>query len=149
MTITRDSLLTLEAYEKVRPDLRSEAMERKKKRKVFIGDNVMLQFEDEVTIRYQIQEMLRAEKTFDEAGIQDELEAYNPPLPEGNNWKATQMIEFTDVAVRQENSLSSKVLSDTLIFRSQVRSACTQLPMRTCPERTKRKPAQCTFCAFN
>ena len=110
MTITRDSLLTLEAYEKARPALRSEAMERKKKRKVFVGDNVMLQFEDEVTIRYQIQEMLRAEKTFDEAGIQDELEAYNPLLPEGNNWKATQMIEFTDVAVRQQKLVELKGL---------------------------------------
>lgn len=98
--ITRESLLTLEAYEKARPELRRDAMERKSKRKVFVGDNVMMQFEDEITIRYQIQEMLRAEKTFDEEGIQDELEAYNPLLPEGSNWKATQMIEYTDVDER-------------------------------------------------
>lgn len=98
--ITRESLLTLEAYEKARPALRRDAMERKNKRKVFVGDHVMMQFEDEVTIRYQIQEMLRAEKTFDEEGIQDELEAYNPLLPEGSNWKATQMIEYTDVDER-------------------------------------------------
>ena len=99
--ITRDSLLTLEAYEKARPELRREAMARKGHRKVFIGPNVMMQFEDEATLRYQIQEILRVEKTFDEAGIQDELEAYNPLVPDGANWKATQMIEFTDVEERQ------------------------------------------------
>lgn len=99
--INRESLLTLEAYEKSRPQLRAEAMARKGQRKVFIGPNVMMQFEDEATLRYQIQEILRVEKTFDEAGIQDELEAYNPLVPDGTNWKAIQMIEFTDVEERQ------------------------------------------------
>ncbi len=108
--ITRESLLTLEAYEKARPQLRAEAIERKNKRKVFVGDNVMIQFEDEVTLRYQIQEMLRAEKTFDEAGIQDELEAYNPLVPDGANWKATQMIEFTEVEERQRKLVELKGL---------------------------------------
>ncbi|MCM0613696.1 DUF3501 family protein [Marinobacter sediminum] len=98
--ITRDSLLTLEAYARQRPQLRAEAMALKKKRSVFIGPNVTLQFENEATIRYQIQEMLRIEKTFEEEGIEEELEAYNPLIPDGDNFKATMMIEFTDPAER-------------------------------------------------
>lgn len=98
--ISRDSLLSLEAYSQQRPVLRREAMAHKALRKVFVGDHVVLQFEDETTLRYQIQEMLRVEKTFDEAGIQDELDAYNPLLPDGQNWKATQTIEFEVVAER-------------------------------------------------
>lgn len=101
MKITRESLLTLEAYEKQRDQLRPKAIARKNIRKVFLGDHVMMQFEDEQTIRYQIQEMLRAEKTFDEEGINDELDAYNPLVPDGRNWKATQMIEYTDAEERK------------------------------------------------
>src|SRR5512134_2504327 len=99
--ITRDSLLTLEGYAKVRPEMRAEVMAHKKNRMVELGDHVTLVFEDEKTIRYQIQEMLRAERVFEEAGIQDELDAYNPLVPDGGNWKATMMIEYTDVAERQ------------------------------------------------
>ena len=102
MTISRDSLLTLEAYEKSRAEIRSNAIKHKNLRKVFIGEHVLMQFEDETTIRYQIQEMLRAEKTFDEQGILEELEAYNPLLPEGSNWKVTQMIEYTDIEIRKQ-----------------------------------------------
>ncbi|MBT8149559.1 MAG: DUF3501 family protein [Pseudomonadales bacterium] len=101
-TITRDSLLTLEDYAKARDEIRRAAIAQKNKRKVFVGDNVLLQFEDEQTIRYQIQEMLHAEKTFDQQGIIDELEAYNPLVPDGRNWKATQMIEFPDVEQRKQ-----------------------------------------------
>ena len=108
--IKRQSLLTLETYEKLRPDMRREAIERKSNRKVFIGPAVMMQFEDELTIRYQIQEMLRAEKTFDEAGIEEELEAYNPLVPDGTNWKATQMIEYTDVEERDKKLVELKGL---------------------------------------
>jgi len=107
-SITRESLLTLEDYAKARDQIRSAAIAQKNKRKVFIGDNVLLQFEDEQTIRYQIQEMLHAEKTFDQQGIMDELEAYNPLVPEGSNWKATQMIEFTDVEQRKQKLVELK-----------------------------------------
>jgi len=75
-------------------------MAHKKNRKVYLGENVTLIFEDELTVRYQIQEMLRAEKIFDEAGIQDELAAYNPLVPDGTNWKATMLIEFPDPVER-------------------------------------------------
>ena len=94
--ITRDSLLTLEGYARVRPEMRAEVMAHKKNRMVELGDHVMLIFEDEKTMRYQIQEMLRAERTFEEAGIQDELDAYNPLVPDGSNWKATMMIQYSD-----------------------------------------------------
>src|SRR5688500_124752 len=98
--ITRDSLMTLEAYAKARPEFRARVMAHKRNRRVHLGDNVTLIFEDELTMRYQIQEMLRIEKIFDEAGIQDELEAYGALVPDGANWKATMMIEYPDPAER-------------------------------------------------
>jgi len=94
--ITRDSLMTLEGYAKARPEMRAEVMAHKKNRMVELGDHVTLIFEDEKTMRYQIQEMLRAERTFEESGIQDELNAYNPLVPDGTNWKATMMIQYSD-----------------------------------------------------
>ena len=94
--IALNSLLSLEEYAKKRRDIRTDAMRLKKVRSVFVGPNMTLQFESEATIRYQIQEMLRIEKTFEEEGIQDELEAYNPLVPDGTNLKCTQMIEFPD-----------------------------------------------------
>jgi hypothetical protein len=99
--IERDSLLTLEAYAKARPEFRARVLAHKKNRTLALGPNVTLIFEDELTIRYQVQEMLRVEKTFEEAGIQDELEAYNPLIPDGTNWKATMLIEFPDPEERK------------------------------------------------
>ncbi|MBN9125904.1 MAG: hypothetical protein BGO99_04340 [Nitrosospira sp. 56-18] len=94
--ITRDSLMTLEAYARARDEFRARVISHKKNRKVHLGENVTLIFEDELTIRYQIQEMLRAEKIFDGEGIQEELKAYVPLVPDGSNWKATMMIEYPD-----------------------------------------------------
>jgi uncharacterized protein DUF3501 len=99
--IARDSLMTLEAYAKVRPEFRANVMAHKKTRTVHLGGHVTLMFEDEMTMRYQVQEMLRAERIFEEAGIQDELEAYNPLIPDGSNWKATMLIQYPDVEERQ------------------------------------------------
>ena len=99
--IARNSLLSLEDYAKKRPEIRAEAMRLKRIRSVFIGPNMTLQFENEATIRYQVQEMLRIEKTFEEDGIMDELEAYNPLIPDGTNLKCTQMIEFPDEEERK------------------------------------------------
>jgi len=99
--IERDSLLTLEAYARARPEFRARVLSHKKTRTVPLGPNVTLIFEDELTIRYQVQEMLRVEKMFEERGIQDELEAYNPLIPDGTNWKATMLIEFPDVDERK------------------------------------------------
>lgn len=100
--ITRDSLMTLEAYAKARNAFRAKVMAHKKNRTLHLGGNVTLIFEDELTIRYQIQEMLRAEKIFEEAGIADELDAYNPLIPDGGNWKATMMIEYPDLDERRQ-----------------------------------------------
>ncbi|MDP1717388.1 MAG: DUF3501 family protein [Burkholderiales bacterium] len=94
--ITRDSLMSLEAYAKTRKEFRGRMMAHKKHRSLHLGEHVTLIFEDELTIRYQIQEMLHAEKIFEEAGIEDELAAYNPLTPDGSNWKATMMIEYPD-----------------------------------------------------
>ena len=96
MAITRDSLLSLEAYAKARGEFRARVLAHKKPRTVHLGDHVTLIFEDELTIRYQIQEMLRIEKTFEEHGIQQELDAYNPLVPDGSNFKATMLIEYED-----------------------------------------------------
>lgn len=100
-TITRDQLLTLEAYAKARPDFRRRVMAHKQDRSVALGEHLTLFFEDEMTIRYQIQEMLRAERIFEEQGIQDELDTYNPLIPDGGNWKATMMLEYPDEAERK------------------------------------------------
>jgi len=99
--ITRESLMTLEAYARARPEFRARVMAHKKNRVVALGGNITLIFEDELTVRYQIQEMLRVEKTFEEAGINDELGAYNPLVPDGSNWKATMMIEYPDETERK------------------------------------------------
>src|SRR5689334_1396165 len=88
-SITRDSLMTLEAYSKIRKTARSQAIEHRKVRTVLLGDHINVQFEDEQTIRRQIQEMLHIEKIFDEDGIQSEIDAYAPLIPDGSNWKAT------------------------------------------------------------
>ena len=98
--IKRDTLMTLEAYAKARNEFRARVMAHKRDRTVALGEHVTLIFEDELTIRYQIQEMLRAERIFEEAGIQDELDAYNPLVPDGSNWKATMMIEYPDIEER-------------------------------------------------
>ena len=99
--VTRESLMTLEAYAKARPEFRRKVLEHKKNRKVALGAHVTLLFEDELTVRYQIQEMLRIEKIFEEDGIEQEIGAYAPLMPDGGNWKATMMIEYPDVNERQ------------------------------------------------
>jgi len=94
-------LLTLEAYARQREEFRARVLAHKRHRTVHIGANVTLIFEDELTVRYQIQEMLRIERTFDEQGIRAELEAYTPLIPDGTNLKATMMIEFEDPEERK------------------------------------------------
>jgi hypothetical protein len=100
--LTRDDLFSLEKYAEVRPEFRARVMAHKKNRQVPIGPNATLYFEDVLTMRYQIQEMLRAERIFEAAGIQDELDAYNPLIPDGSNWKATFMMEFPDEQERRQ-----------------------------------------------
>lgn len=100
--LTRADLMSLETYSNDRPSFRKKVIEHKAARKVHLGKNATLYFEDRLTIQYQIQEMLRIERIFESAGIQDELEAYNPLIPDGSNWKATFMVEFPDVEERKQ-----------------------------------------------
>jgi len=95
-TITPDSLMTLEAYTKYRKAHKPAVIAHRRLRSVQLGEHLNLQFEDEQTVRYQIQEMLRIEKIFEEEGIQGEIEAYAPLVPDGSNWKATMLIEYPD-----------------------------------------------------
>jgi hypothetical protein len=99
--ITPESLLSLEEYSKARSEFRARVMAHKKSRIVHVGEHVTLIFEDELTIRYQVQEMLRAERIFEEEGIAEELAAYNPLVPDGSNWKATMLIEYPDAEERR------------------------------------------------
>jgi len=100
--ITRSSLLTLEEYARQRKDFRARVLAHKKNRTLHLGAHVTLLFEDELTVRYQVQEMLRIEKTFEEDGILDELRAYNPLIPDGTNLKATMLIEYEDPQERAQ-----------------------------------------------
>ena len=110
--IERESLLSLEAYAKARNEFRAKVIAHKQVRIVYLGDHVTLIFEDELTIRYQIQEMLRIERTYEEAGILEELEVYNPLIPDGDNFKATMMIEYPDVAERTRMLAKMKGIED-------------------------------------
>ena len=99
--LSRQDLMTLEQYAVERPRLRTEIIAHKQLRTVQVGPNMTWLFEDRATIRYQVLEMLRVERIFEAAGIQDELDAYNPLIPSGSNWKATLLLEFPDPAARQ------------------------------------------------
>ena len=99
--ITPDNLMTLEAYAKYRKQHKAEVIAHRKLRTVTLGEHITMQFESEMTIRYQIQEMLRIEKIFEEEGILAEIEAYAPLVPDGGNWKATMLIEYTDIHERK------------------------------------------------
>jgi len=100
--ITRESLMSLEEYALKRVEFRAQVIAHKHNREVHLGEHVALLFEDELTMRYQIQEMLRVERIFEEQGIVDELDAYNPLVPDGSNWKATMLIEYPDEAERRK-----------------------------------------------
>ena len=115
-TIARDSLLTLEAYSQKRNTLRAEVIAHKKNRTVQVGEHVTLLFEDEMTVRYQVQEMLRIEKIFEEEGIESELSAYNPLIPDGSNFKATMLIEYESVTERQRALAKLKGVEDRMFI---------------------------------
>lgn len=99
--LTRDDLFTLEKYSDIRNEFRADVLLHKRNRRIELGTNAALYFEDRLTMQYQIQEMLRIERIFEAEGINDELDAYNPLIPDGTNWKATFMVEFPDVDERR------------------------------------------------
>jgi hypothetical protein len=100
--LTAEQLFSLEQYARRRDELRAQVLEHKRRRRLAVGPNMTWCFEDRLTIQYQIQEMLRAERVFEQQGIHDELDAYNPLIPDGSNWKATLLLEFPDSEVRRE-----------------------------------------------
>ena len=105
--LTADDLMTLETYARERANFRAKVLEHKKHRQINLGENATLYFEDRLTMQYQVQEMLRIEKIFEPEGIAEELDAYNPLIPDGSNWKATFMVEFPD---EQERRAQLKLL---------------------------------------
>ena len=114
--ITADSLMSLEAYSKFRKTHKAEVMAHRKLRTVYLGDHISVQFESESTIRYQIQEILRIEKIFEEEGIQQEINAYALLLPDGSNWKATMLIEYPDVNERKRELVRLKGVEDRMFL---------------------------------
>ena len=110
--LTRADLMSLEQYSTARKEFRSRVLEHKRNRSVPIGPNATWAFEDRLTIQYQVQEMLRVERIFEAAGIQDELDAYNPLIPDGANWKATFLIQFPDPAERKSRLAMLKGIED-------------------------------------
>lgn len=117
LAITRDSLMSLEQYARERPAFRARVLAHKQNRSLALGDHLTLIFEDELTIRYQIQEMLRIEKIFEENGINGELDAYNPLVPDGSNFKATMLIEYPDVEERRRMLARLKGIEDRIWVR--------------------------------
>jgi len=117
--IVRDSLMSLEAYAKARKEFRAKVIAHKKARTVHLGEHVTLVFEDELTIRYQVQEMLRIEKLFEEEGIQGELDAYNPLVPDGANFKATMLLEYEDIDDRRAALSKLKGVEDRVWVQAE------------------------------
>ncbi len=119
MQLTREDLYSLERYAEIRGDFRARVMAHKKARQAALGAHATLYFEDRLTIQYQIQEMLRAERIFEPAGIQEELDAYIPMIPDGSNWKATLMIEYEDPEERRSALRRLRNIEDAIWVRVQ------------------------------
>jgi hypothetical protein len=146
--IARDSLLTLEAYAKQRPEFRAKAIAHKRARTVHLGEHVTLLFEDETTIRYQVQEMLRIEKTFEEAGIQDELDAYNPLIPDGSNLKATMLVEYEDEAERRDALARLRGIEDGVWLQVGAKARVTPIADEDLDRETEDKTSSVHFLRF-
>lgn len=110
--LARADLMSLEQYSTTRKEFRGRVLEHKRNRLIPIGPNVTWAFEDRLTVQYQVQEMLRVERIFESAGIQDELDAYNPLIPDGSNWKVTFLIEFPDAEERKVRLAALKGVED-------------------------------------
>jgi len=147
-TVTRESLLSLEDYAKARPEFRARVLAHKKPRTVHLGEHVTLLFEDELTIRYQIQEMLRIEKTFEESGIQDELDVYNPLVPDGTNFKATMLIEYDDLEERKRQLARLIGLERHLYVQVERMPRVYAIPDEDLPRSNDEKTAAVHFLRF-
>ncbi len=148
MAITRESLMGLETYAKTRVEFRKQVMEHKKNRSVYLGNHVTLLFEDEITLRYQVQEMLRIEKIFEEEGIQSELDAYNPLCPEGSNFKATMLIEYGNVAERKVALAKLIGIEDRLFIQVEGQSRVYAIADEDLERETAEKTSAVHFVRF-
>ena len=146
--IGRDSLLTLEAYARERQAFRARVIAHKKNRTVRLGSHITLIFEDELTIRYQIQEMLRIEKTFEESGIQQELDAYVPLIPDGTNLKATMMIEYEDPALRKAELARLKGVESRVYLEVDGFSRVYAIADEDLPRQNEEKTSSVHFLRF-
>jgi len=146
--IARDSLMTLEAYARERPAFRARALAHKRARTVHLGEHVTLLFEDELTVRYQVQEMLRIEKTFEDAGIQDELDAYNPLIPDGSNLKATMLLEYEDVEERRGALAALKGIEERVWLRVGDLPAVYAIADEDLDRETEQKTSSVHFLRF-
>ena len=148
MAITRESLMGLETYAKTRIEFRKQVMEHKKNRRVYLGNHVTLLFEDDMTLRYQVQEMLRIEKIFEEEGIQSELDAYNPLCPEGSNFKATMLIEYGNVAERKVALAKLIGIEDRLFIQVEGQSRVYAIADEDLERETAEKTSAVHFVRF-
>ncbi|MEE8255085.1 MAG: DUF3501 family protein [Nitrosomonadaceae bacterium] len=146
--ITRDSIMTLEAYAKARQEFRTQVMAHKKNRKVYLGENITLLFEDELTVRYQIQEMLRVEKIFEEKGILDEMSVYNALIPDGSNWKATMLIEYSDPVERADRLTKLIGIEDNVWVRVQRHNPVYAIADEDLERETEEKTSSVHFLRF-
>jgi hypothetical protein len=146
--IARDSLMSLEVYAKARAEFRARVMAHKKARTLGVGPDVTLIFEDELTIRYQVQEMLRAERIFEEEGIEGELSAYNPLVPDGSNWKATMMIEYPDPALRSRRLAELINIEDRAWVRVRGFEPCHAIADEDMERETAEKTSSVHFLRF-
>ncbi len=146
--ITRDSLMSLEAYAKARAAFRARVLAHKKARTVHLGEHLTLLFEDELTIRYQIQEMLRIERVFEEDGIRDELDAYNPLVPDGSNLKATMLIEYEDVEERKSALAKLNGIERCVFIDIEGRPRIVAIADEDLPRATDEKTAAVHFLRF-
>jgi len=148
MIISRESLMSLETYAKTRIEFRKQVMEHKKNRSVFLGNHVTLLFEDEITLRYQVQEILRIEKIFEEEGIQSELDAYNPLCPDGSNFKATMLIEYGNVAERKAALAKLIGIEDRLFIQVEGQSRVYAIADEDLERETAEKTSAVHFVRF-
>ena len=148
MRIARESLLTLEAYAKMRIAMRSEVIAHKKQRSVHLGNHVSLLFEDEMTLRYQIQEMLRIEKIFEEEGILAELDVYNALMPDGSNFKATMLIEYTNEVERRAALAKLIGIEDHVFIQVEGRSRVYAIADEDLERETAEKTSAVHFLRF-
>jgi len=146
--LSRTELLSLEQYAEQRPAFRNQVMAHKKVRQVALGDHATLYFEDRMTIQYQIQEMLRVERIFEAAGIEEELAAYNPLIPDGSNWKATFMLEYPEVEQRREQLAQLQGIEQAIYIEVAGHGRVTPIANEDLDRTTSEKTSSVHFMRF-